>query len=179
MSFLKLTCVFLRDRHAASQWLCMYEVSLERVEKGCFSVYFVFFSVVSFFSCFSCYKDGRSIETNVQVIDLDIVRRMCYRNRGRVRGRAEMDDITLGSTRPAITLFGSHHRHRRFWRSGSGVVPVSLARGDGQLVAGEAVLEEVEDGKLVARHDIGVGLGLDLAPDLRQRQLQDLADGGV
>lgn len=32
----------------------------------------------------------------------------------------------------------------------SGMVPVSLARCDGHLVAVEAVLEEVEDGKLVA-----------------------------
>lgn len=47
-----------------------------------------------------------------------------------------------------------------------GVIPVSLARLDGCLVALEAVLEEVEDGKLIAGHDIGVGLGLDLAPDL-------------
>lgn len=41
------------------------------------------------------------------------------------------------------------------------------------------MLEEVEDGKLVAGHDIRVRGRLDLAPDASQRRLEDLADGWV
>lgn len=51
------------------------------------------------------------------------------------------------------------------------IVPIPFPRGDGQVVAHESVLEEVEDGELGPRHDISVGLGLDLAPGLRQRGL--------
>ena len=46
------------------------------------------------------------------------------------------------------------------------IVPVSFPRGHGVLVADEAVLEEVEDGELVSRHDVAVRLRLDLAPDV-------------
>jgi hypothetical protein len=59
------------------------------------------------------------------------------------------------------------------------LVPVPPARQDRRLVADEAVLEKVEDGKLVARHDVRRGLGLDLGPDAGQGLLEDLADGRV
>lgn len=64
-------------------------------------------------------------------------------------------------------------------RSSSGVVPVSLPGAHRRLITGEPVLEEVEDGKLVACHDIGVWLSLHLCPDLREGSLKDLADGRV
>lgn len=64
-------------------------------------------------------------------------------------------------------------------RSSSGVVPVSFPGAHRRLITGEPVLEEVENGKLVARHDIRVGLSLDFAPDLGQRAFEDLADGWV
>lgn len=41
------------------------------------------------------------------------------------------------------------------------------------------MLEVVEDGELVPGHDVGVGLGLDLAPELGEGALEDLADGGI
>ena len=64
-------------------------------------------------------------------------------------------------------------------RSSAGIVPVSLPGTHRRLIAGETVLEEVEDGKLVARHDVRVRRGLDLAPDARQRRFEDLANGWV
>ena len=41
------------------------------------------------------------------------------------------------------------------------------------------MLEEVEDGKLVRRHDIGVRLGEHLAPGLVESRVENAADGRV
>lgn len=59
------------------------------------------------------------------------------------------------------------------------MVPVSLSGRDGCLVSGKAVLEKVEDGKLIAAHHVGIGRSLDAAPDLGQCMLEDLADSRV
>lgn len=64
-------------------------------------------------------------------------------------------------------------------RSSVGVVPVSLPGLHRRLIAGKAVLEEVEDGKLVSAHDVRVGVGQDLGPDVGEGGLEDLADGWV
>ena len=63
--------------------------------------------------------------------------------------------------------------------SGAGVIPVPLPCRDGRLVPLEPVLEEVEDGELVSRHDVRVRLRLHLAPDGREGSLQNLADGRI
>lgn len=54
---------------------------------------------------------------------------------------------------------------------GTGGVPVSLLCHYGHFLAGEAVLEEIENGKLVSRHDVGVWVSLDLGPDVREGRL--------
>lgn len=59
----------------------------------------------------------------------------------------------------------------RYLLDGDRVVPVPLPRGYRQLVADETVLEEVEHGELVPRHDVCVRLCLDLGPGLRHRGL--------
>ena len=59
------------------------------------------------------------------------------------------------------------------------VVPVPLASLDSRVVALEAVLEKVEDGKLITGHNVCVGLCFNLSPDLGQSQVQDLADSWV
>lgn len=64
-------------------------------------------------------------------------------------------------------------------RSSARLVPVTLAGHDGSPIAGEAMLEKVEDGELVARHDVGSGLRLNLGPDVRESLLEDLADGRI
>jgi len=75
--------------------------------------------------------------------------------------------------------------HNRFlaesgaWKSRAGVVPVALPCGHGSLVAGEAVLEVVEDGELVAVQNVRLGLGGDLGPDLADGALQDAADSRI
>lgn len=61
----------------------------------------------------------------------------------------------------------------------AGVVPVPPAGGGGDLVIPEAVLEVVEDGELVARQHVAVGLGLDLGPQLGEGGLEDAGYGGV
>lgn len=59
------------------------------------------------------------------------------------------------------------------------VVPESLLSIYGDLVIVEASLEVVEDGKLITCHDVGVGLGLDLDPDVGDGLVENFADGRV
>lgn len=59
------------------------------------------------------------------------------------------------------------------------VIPVTFAASNGSLVANKAVLEVVEDGELVAGHDIVVWLGLDLGPDVGKGLVEHLEDGGI
>lgn len=68
---------------------------------------------------------------------------------------------------------------KRYHNSCPSMVPVPLASLDGCRVALEAVLEKVEDGKLISGHNICVGLCFNLAPDLRQGHIQDLANSWI
>lgn len=61
---------------------------------------------------------------------------------------------------------------------GLGAIPVPRSGGGGER-AGALVIETgpevVEDGELILRHNVGVGIGLDLSPYPCQRFLQDVA----
>lgn len=67
------------------------------------------------------------------------------------------------------------------WRSwlGLGAVPVTGASGASSLISSKTMLEVIEDGELFARHDIVVRLGLDLAPDVGNGLVEDLANSRV
>lgn len=62
---------------------------------------------------------------------------------------------------------------------GFGAVPVTGASSDSRLVSVESMLEVVEDGKLITRHDIVVRLGLNLVPDAGDGLVENLANGGI
>ena len=59
------------------------------------------------------------------------------------------------------------------------MVPVTPTRTPRCRVVDEAVLEVVEDGKLLAGHNVGVGRGLEFGPDLAKSVFEDLANGWV
>lgn len=59
------------------------------------------------------------------------------------------------------------------------MIPVSRPGHPSSAVLHEAMLEVVEDGELLPRHDIGLRRRLDLAPYRGNGTLEDLADGGV
>ena len=67
----------------------------------------------------------------------------------------------------------------RAW--GDAPVPRSSvdSEGSGIFVAGEPVTEKVEDGELVRRHNVGVGIGLNLSPYPRYLFLQDIPGSRV
>ena len=67
----------------------------------------------------------------------------------------------------------------RLGRSSVGVVPVARPGSGSCLVVHEAVLEEVEDGKLVAGHDVRARLGGYPGPDCVDGTLEDLGDCGI
>jgi hypothetical protein len=59
------------------------------------------------------------------------------------------------------------------------VIPVALPGALGNLISSKAVLEVVEDGKLIPRHDVRVRVCRDLSPDLRQGVFENVTHGRI
>lgn len=90
-----------------------------------------------------------------------------------------MAPASRGARRPFSKRLETPLRAQRWSGLCLDVVPVTSAGSNCSFVAGEPMLEVVEDRKLVACHDVVVRLGLNLAPDVCDRLVKNLANGGV
>lgn len=91
------------------------------------------------------------------------------------------------ATNPVITpepstYTTSHHRfypHHHTAALSTGIVPIPPPRQHRHPIPHKPVLVKVEERELVPRHDVRLRRSLHLGPKMRQRRLEDVADGGV